>query len=112
MLPADATAASPDAALVHRLKAGDEDAYGEIVRTLGGRMLGVARRFLHDEELGRDALQDAVPCPPRRPPPPAPRGAPPAVSSTTRSWPVTPSRTRSCPPSAPSTRSTATPRSR
>jgi RNA polymerase sigma-70 factor (ECF subfamily) len=59
MLPAAATAASTDVDLVRRLKAGDEDAYAEIVRTLGGRMLGVARRFLHDEELARDAVQDA-----------------------------------------------------
>jgi len=29
------------------------------VRTLGGRMLAVARRFLQDEDLARDAVQDA-----------------------------------------------------
>lgn len=49
----------PDHALVARLKAGDQDAYEEIVRTLGGRMLAVARRFLHDEEAARDVVQDA-----------------------------------------------------
>jgi RNA polymerase sigma-70 factor (ECF subfamily) len=44
---------------VARLKAGDEQAYEEVVRTLGGRLLAVARRFLHDEEAARDAVQDA-----------------------------------------------------
>jgi RNA polymerase sigma-70 factor (ECF subfamily) len=53
------TAATADTALIRRLKAGDEDAYAEVVRSLGGRMLAVARRFLHDEELARDAVQDA-----------------------------------------------------
>jgi RNA polymerase sigma-70 factor (ECF subfamily) len=50
---------SADSALVARLKAGDQDAYEEVVRTLGGRMLAVARRFLDDEEAARDAVQDA-----------------------------------------------------
>jgi RNA polymerase sigma-70 factor, ECF subfamily len=50
---------STERALVARLKAGDEQAYEEIVRSLGGRMLAVARRFLHDEEAARDAVQDA-----------------------------------------------------
>lgn len=45
--------------LVLRLKAGDEDAYASVVRTVGGRLLAVARRFLHDEDLARDAVQDA-----------------------------------------------------
>ena len=61
MLTAAAAAdtAAADADLVRRLKAGDEDAYATIVRTLGGRMLAVARRFLQDEDLARDAVQDA-----------------------------------------------------
>ncbi len=63
MLTAAATDATPTASadvdLVRRLKAGDEDAYAIVVRTLGGRMLSVARRFLQDEELARDAVQDA-----------------------------------------------------
>ena len=58
MLTAAATAPA-DVDLVRRLKAGDEDAYATVVRTLGGRMLSVARRFLHDEEAARDAVQDA-----------------------------------------------------
>jgi RNA polymerase sigma-70 factor, ECF subfamily len=45
--------------LVARLKAGDEEAYEEVVRSLGGRMLAVARRFLKDEDAARDAVQDA-----------------------------------------------------
>ncbi|MEO5823119.1 MAG: sigma-70 family RNA polymerase sigma factor [Vicinamibacteraceae bacterium] len=59
MLTAVATAVSTDADLVCRLKSGDQDAYALVVRTLGGRMLSVARRFLHDEEAARDAVQDA-----------------------------------------------------
>jgi RNA polymerase sigma-70 factor, ECF subfamily len=49
-----------DRLLVQRLKAGDEDAFEEVVRTLGGRMLAVARRFLGDEDAARDAVQDAL----------------------------------------------------
>lgn len=48
-----------DVDLVRRLKAGDEEAYAIVVRTMGGRMLSVARRFLQDEELAQDAVQDA-----------------------------------------------------
>jgi RNA polymerase sigma-70 factor (ECF subfamily) len=59
MLTAAETVVSADVDLVRRLKAGDEDAYAAVVRTLGGRMLSVARRFLHDEEAARDAVQDA-----------------------------------------------------
>ena len=59
MLTAVATTASADADLVRSLKAGDEDAYATVVRTLGGRMLAVARRFLPDEDLAGDAVQDA-----------------------------------------------------
>jgi RNA polymerase sigma-70 factor (ECF subfamily) len=59
MLTAADTVVSADVDLVRRLKAGDEDAYAAVVRTLGGRMLAVARRFLSDEEAARDAVQDA-----------------------------------------------------
>jgi len=48
-----------DVDLVRRLKAGDEEAYAIVVRAMGGRMLSVARRFLQDEELAQDAVQDA-----------------------------------------------------
>jgi RNA polymerase sigma-70 factor (ECF subfamily) len=46
-------------AFVARLKAGDDAAYEELVRTRGGQMLAVARRLLRDEEAARDAVQDA-----------------------------------------------------
>jgi RNA polymerase sigma-70 factor (ECF subfamily) len=49
-----------DALLVARLKAGDADAYEEMVRSLGGRLLAVARRMLRDEDAARDAVQDAM----------------------------------------------------
>jgi RNA polymerase sigma-70 factor (ECF subfamily) len=45
--------------LVARLKAGDDDAFAEVVRTQGGRMLAVARRFMKDDEAARDVVQDA-----------------------------------------------------
>ena len=48
-----------DADLVGRLKAGDPDAFEFMVRTMGGRLLSVARRMLHDEEAARDSVQDA-----------------------------------------------------
>jgi RNA polymerase sigma-70 factor (ECF subfamily) len=58
MLPADQLRAG-DAALVARLRAGDDHAYAELVRTLGPRLLAVCRRLLRDEDDARDALQDA-----------------------------------------------------
>ena len=54
MVPLD-----PDAVLVQRLRLGDDDAYEELVRTHGGRMLSVARRMLKNEEDARDAVQQA-----------------------------------------------------
>lgn len=46
-------------ALAKGLRAGDPAAFERIVRTYGGRLLAVTRRILHDEELARDAVQDA-----------------------------------------------------
>jgi len=46
--------------LVARLKAGQPEAYEELVRTLSGRLLAVARRMLRDDEAARDAVQDAM----------------------------------------------------
>jgi RNA polymerase sigma-70 factor (ECF subfamily) len=54
--PADAI---DEGAFVSRLRAGDDAAYEELVRTHGARMLAVARRFLRVEEDARDAVQDA-----------------------------------------------------
>ncbi|HME71402.1 MAG TPA: sigma-70 family RNA polymerase sigma factor [Myxococcota bacterium] len=51
--------ASPEARLLDRLRAGDEEAYEELVRANGGRMLAVARRLLSSEEDARDVVQDA-----------------------------------------------------
>ncbi len=48
-----------DAALLERLRRGEEAAFEELVRTYGSRMLAVARRFLSNEEDARDAVQDA-----------------------------------------------------
>lgn len=48
-----------DHALVRRLRAGQEEAYEEMVRAHGPRMLNVARRFLPQDADAHDALQDA-----------------------------------------------------
>jgi RNA polymerase sigma-70 factor, ECF subfamily len=55
----DAKPASDDPQLLARLRAGEEQAYEELVRRYGGRLLAVARRFLPVEEDARDAVQDA-----------------------------------------------------
>ena len=57
--PTSVVDSTAEARLVARLKAGDQEAYEEVVRSLGGRMLAVARRFLNDEDAARDAVQDA-----------------------------------------------------
>jgi RNA polymerase sigma-70 factor, ECF subfamily len=49
---------TPEQMLVMRLKAGDAEAFEELVRTAGGRLLAVARRFLRDEDAARDAVQE------------------------------------------------------
>ena len=41
-----------------RLQAGDDDAYRELLRIHGGRLLAVARRLMRNEEDARDCLQD------------------------------------------------------
>jgi RNA polymerase sigma-70 factor (ECF subfamily) len=48
-----------EAALLERLRAGEDAAFEELVRTHGGRMLAVARRFLRSEDDAQDAVQDA-----------------------------------------------------
>jgi RNA polymerase sigma-70 factor (ECF subfamily) len=48
-----------EAALLTRLRVGDEDAYALLVRTYGGRMLAVARGLLRHDEDARDAVQTA-----------------------------------------------------
>jgi RNA polymerase sigma-70 factor (ECF subfamily) len=44
---------------VARLKAGDPDAYEELVRLYSGRLVALARQILGEEDLARDAVQDA-----------------------------------------------------
>lgn len=46
-----------EAALVARLRRGDDEACEELVRTHGGRLLSVTRRMLRNEEDARDAVQ-------------------------------------------------------
>jgi RNA polymerase sigma-70 factor (ECF subfamily) len=48
-----------DAALVARLRRGDQTAFEDIVRAYGGRLLSVARRFLGNDADAQDAVQDA-----------------------------------------------------
>jgi len=48
-----------EAALLAALRAGDEAAFERLVRTQGGRMLAVARRFLRDPEEARDVVQES-----------------------------------------------------
>jgi RNA polymerase sigma-70 factor, ECF subfamily len=48
-----------DAGLIARLKAGDPDAFEELVRTYGGRLLAVARRFVRNESDAQDIVQGA-----------------------------------------------------
>lgn len=48
-----------DAALLARLRTGEDAAYDELVATTGGRLLAVARRMLGDEQDAQDAVQEA-----------------------------------------------------
>ena len=58
--PTRPAAPEPDeAALVAGLRRGDDAAFELLVRTYGGRLLQVARRFFKEEEDARDALQEA-----------------------------------------------------
>jgi RNA polymerase sigma-70 factor, ECF subfamily len=51
-----------DAGWVERLRSGDEQAFEEMVRKFGGRLLATARRYSLAEDDARDALQDAFLC--------------------------------------------------
>jgi RNA polymerase sigma-70 factor (ECF subfamily) len=48
-----------EAQLVARLRAGDDEAYEELVRRYSGRMLAIARRYLPGADDCADAVQDA-----------------------------------------------------
>jgi RNA polymerase sigma-70 factor (ECF subfamily) len=56
---ASATPVDNEAALVAQLRAGDQQAFEQVVRSYGGRLLAVARRIVGSEEDARDAVQDA-----------------------------------------------------
>ena len=59
-LPAQNQAARDrDAALLARLRKGEDTAFRELVEANTGPMLAVARRFLRNEDDARDAVQDA-----------------------------------------------------
>ena len=45
--------------LVARLKAGEQDAFEELVRSYGGRLLAVARRFVRNDADAQDIVQAA-----------------------------------------------------
>jgi RNA polymerase sigma-70 factor (ECF subfamily) len=57
--PAPTAAAEPDAALLARLRTGDEGAFRELVREQTPVLLRVTRRLLRSEDEARDAVQDA-----------------------------------------------------
>src|SRR6185436_3101732 len=48
-----------DAALLAALRTGEEWAFETLIRTFGGRLLAVARRFTRNEEDARDVVQSA-----------------------------------------------------
>jgi RNA polymerase sigma-70 factor (ECF subfamily) len=57
--PSDPARAVAEQALLVRLRAGDDDAFAELVRAHAGRMLLLARRLLRDSQHAEDAVQDA-----------------------------------------------------
>jgi RNA polymerase sigma-70 factor (ECF subfamily) len=56
---AGALSPSDEAKLIDALRAGEDDAYAQLVRRYGGRLLAVTRRLLREEEDARDAVQEA-----------------------------------------------------
>jgi RNA polymerase sigma-70 factor (ECF subfamily) len=57
--PLQVSSLEGEAALLRRLRAGDESSFEELVRSTSGRMLATARRLLGSEEEARDAVQEA-----------------------------------------------------
>jgi RNA polymerase sigma-70 factor (ECF subfamily) len=57
--PEPCVLSASESLLLARLRAGEDDAYQELLRTHGGRLLAVARRLMRNEEDARDCLQDA-----------------------------------------------------
>lgn len=54
-----ATPVDDETSLIAQLRAGDDSAYEQVVRTYGGRLLAVTRRILDSDEDARDVVQDA-----------------------------------------------------
>ncbi len=57
--PAGTNDRSGEGEMVDGLRRGDEEAFEQLVRQHGGRMLATARRFLRSEEDARDTVQEA-----------------------------------------------------
>jgi RNA polymerase sigma-70 factor (ECF subfamily) len=53
------TAGVDESNLLNRLRNGEERAFEELVRTFGGRLLSVARRFVRNDEDAQDIVQSA-----------------------------------------------------
>jgi RNA polymerase sigma-70 factor, ECF subfamily len=51
---------SDEQALLSRLRAGEDAAFEELVRTYSPRLLGLARRIVGNDEDARDVIQDAL----------------------------------------------------
>lgn len=51
--------APDESALLVRLRAGDGDAYEQVIREFGGRLLATAQHLLPNEDDAREAVQDA-----------------------------------------------------
>jgi RNA polymerase sigma-70 factor (ECF subfamily) len=58
-LPAAGIEYDEDAALLERLRAGDDAAFEQLMHDNGGRMLSTARRMVRSEEDARDVVQEA-----------------------------------------------------
>jgi RNA polymerase sigma-70 factor (ECF subfamily) len=57
-----AIAPPADTALLARLRAGEDDAFSDLVRGNAARLLAVARRILRHEQEAQDAVQEAFLC--------------------------------------------------
>jgi RNA polymerase sigma-70 factor (ECF subfamily) len=55
----DGTQVCDESELLARLRAGDDQAYEDLVRKYGGRMLAAARRILPTDEDAQEAVQEA-----------------------------------------------------
>ena len=58
--PDPATPPVDETELVERLRAGDEEAFAELMRTHGGRLLSTARRLMGNDADAQDAFQDGM----------------------------------------------------